>query len=196
MPKPSQPAPSISRVGSEFLHHPLRILLLWNWKSAVLSIILRAPIFLIASVRRGWMVAASALFTEALFCAVSAGFYGTIVQALRNAEPEWLAGLFITVLVPAGFQVIEYWLHWLRGTPHLRIAEIVSVSLSLLSALFNWFAMKRGALLVGGEGAHFGSDLKRIPRLLFDFVYTLPLRGLARAKVSLLKLAGNAAVQS
>jgi hypothetical protein len=47
---------------------------------------------------------------------------------------------------------------------------------SAVSSLFNWYAMKRGTLLVGAEGRSFGSDLKRLPRLLLSFVALLPQR--------------------
>jgi hypothetical protein len=156
------------------VRHPQEILLLWNWKSALLSIILRAPIFLIASLRRGWEAAFSAVLTESLFCVVTAGFYGTFVQLVRNARPEWVTGLLITVLMPLAFQALEYGMHWLRGTPHLRAAEIASVVTSAVSALFNWYAMRRGALLVGGEGSDFSKDLARVPRLVVGFVVLLP----------------------
>jgi hypothetical protein len=136
--------------------------------------VLRGPIFLVAAIHRGWQSAISALLTESIFCVLTAGFYGAVVQSLRNAEPEWLTAIFLTLLMPAVFQVLEYWLHWLRGTPHLRPAEIASVVVSAVSALFNWYAMRRGALLVGVEGRKFGSDLRRLPHLIFSFLALLP----------------------
>jgi len=98
---------------------------------------------------------------------------------LRDAEPQWLTGIFLTVAMPVTFQVLEYLLHWFRGTPHLRIATIVSLVVSAVSALFNWYAMRRGTLLVGGEGGSFGGDLSRLPRLLLGFLAVLP-RKIAR----------------
>lgn len=169
-PQPSAASPLLRDVLLDLAFHPGKVLRAWNWKSAALSIILRGPIFLIASARRGWEVAAAALVTEAIFCAVTAGFYGTLVQAVRNARPKWVTGLLITFLMPAGFQGLEYGMHWLRGTPHLKGAEIASVITSALSALFNWYAMRRGALLVGGEGGTFGGDMRRMPLLLLNFV--------------------------
>jgi hypothetical protein len=62
----------------------------------------------------------------------------------------------------------------------LRLAEIVSVIISGLSALFNWYAMRRGTLLVGGEGDSFGKDLRRLPRLLLNFLIVLPRRVVER----------------
>jgi len=166
----------------DLLRSPRRLLFLWNWKSALLSLFLRGPIFLAATVHRGWRSSAAALGTESVFCVLTAGFYGAIVQMLRNAKPEWLTGVFLTLMVPAVFQVFEYWLHRLRGTPHLRSAEIVSVVVSGISGLFNWYAMRRGTLLVGSEGGNFGTDLRRLPRLVFGFLALLPRRLAARMK--------------
>lgn len=169
-----QDQPRLADVLRQLGREPRTVLLLWNWKSALLSIILRGPIFLIASLRRGWGATVSSLVTELIFCALTAGFYGTFVQLVRNAQPTWLTGLLITVVVPAAFQGLEYGLHWLRGTPHLRAAEIASVVAGALSALFNWYAMRRGALLVGGEGGNLGRDLARFPRLIVGFVVLAP----------------------
>ncbi len=167
-------APRLSDLLCRLLLRPQQLLLLWNWKSALLSMILRGPIFFAAAARHGWQAAMAALLAESIFCALSAGFYGAVVQILKDAEPQWLTGIFLTVAVPVTFQVLEYLLHWLRGTPHLRIAAIVSLVVSAVSALFNWYAMRRGTLLVGGEGGGFGGDLRRLPRLLLGFLAVLP----------------------
>jgi hypothetical protein len=170
MPQNPRPADNFAQAGSKFsevifdlVRHPSQIVRLWNWTSALLSLILRGPIFLVASIRHGWEASLAAVFAESLFCVVTAGSYGAIVQTLRNAEPQWLTASFLTLVVPAIFQVVEYALHRFRGTPHLRLAEIVSVVISGLSALFNWYAMRRGTLLVGDEGDTFGQDLRRLP---------------------------------
>jgi len=174
-PRGSVEGPLLADLLHRLPRQPQSILLLWNWKSALLSMLLRGPIFLMASIRRGWAAALTAWLTESVFCAVTAGYYGGFVQRVRDGRPRWLTGLLITLVMPALFQVLEYALHGLRGTPHLRGAEIASVAASALSALFNWYAMKRGALLVGVEGSNFGSDLLRFPRLILGFVLQLPL---------------------
>jgi len=173
--------PSFFQALSDLFWHPQRILFLWNWKSAWLSIILRGPIFLAVTIKRGFFASLSALITECIVCAATAGFYGALVQNLRDATPLWLTAVFLVVFVPSVFQGIEYLLHLVRGTPHLRVAEIISVGVSAVSSLFNWYAMRRGALLVGGEGSSFGSDLHRLPKLVFDFFATLP-RKLTRSR--------------
>jgi hypothetical protein len=166
--------PAFFDVLCDIFRRPQRFLLLWNWKAAWLSIMLRAPIFLGVTIRRGFRVAISAILIECLYCAITAGFYGAVVQTLRDAEPQWLTLIFITVVIPGIFQVFEFLLHHLHGTPHLRIAEFISIGVSAISALFNWYAMRRGALLVGGEGGSFGSDLRRLPALIFAFVVSGP----------------------
>jgi len=171
---PSTPAAPFFQVLGDLVRRPQRILLLWNWKAAWLSIILRGPIFLAATIRRGFGVTFATFLAEGVFCMATAGFYGAFVQTLRDAEPEWLTILFLTLVMPAGFQVLEFLLHQYRGTPHFRIAEMISVVVSGISALFNWYAMRRGALLVGGEGGSFGSDLRRLPILLLKFAAALP----------------------
>jgi len=176
------PRPRFFQVLTDRLRSPQHLIFLWNWKNALLSLVLRGPIFLIAASRKGWESALGALLTESVFCVVTAGFYGAVVQSLRNAEPESLTGIFLTLVMPAIFQVLEYWLHWLRGTPHLRTAEITSVVVSAISALLNWYAMRRGTLLVGGEGRRFGADLRRLPFLVFGFVALMPRRLVGRIK--------------
>lgn len=168
-------APLFSKALFGLLRRPRRLLLSWNWKSALLSTVLRGPIFVVASFRQGWAGAISALLAESAYCAFVSGFYGAVVQALRDARPLWLTGLFLTVVLPGIFQALEYFLHRLRSTPHLRIAEIASIVLSIISGLLNWYLMRSGALLVGKEGRSLGTDLRRLPRLVFDF-FTLFLR--------------------
>ena len=166
--------PSFQATLIQLLRNPLAIVLLWNWKAALLSMFLRGPIFLVASFRSGKEAVLLSLATELFFCAVTAGFYGAIVQAFRKAQPQWLTLLFITVILPAILQGFEFLLHWTRGTPHLRLAEMFSTAISAISAIFNWYVMSRHALLVGPEGARFKQDLARLPMLLLGFITALP----------------------
>jgi len=185
---PANSTSSFTATLLDILHHPWMLIRLWNWKSAVLSVGLRAPIFLVATIRRGLAATLSAVLTEALFCALSAGFFGSIVQIFRSAQPQWLGLLLITLILPAFFQGIEYAMHWARGTPHLGVAVMVSSVISALSALFNLYAMRRNALLVGPEGRRFLSDLYRLPGLLRAFVTDLPRRWLERNRPTELRI--------
>ena len=179
---PVAEAPRLGDLLRSLLGCAQQLLSLWNWKSALLSIVLRGPIFTIAAVRQGWHAAIAALLTESIFCALSAGFYGAVVQILKDAEPQWLTGVFLTAVVPVTFQILEYVLHWFRRTPHLRTAGIVSLVVSAISALFNWYAMRRGTLLVGRDARGFGGDLRRLPRLLVGFLVVLPRKIAGKSK--------------
>jgi len=159
----------------------MRMPVLWNWKSAVLSIMLRVPVFALAAARRGLGAILLATLIEAAVCGFNAGCYAAVVQGLRDRKPVWLTALFISVILPAIGQVIEYQVHVWRGTPHAIPAVIVSTVLAALSSLFNWYAMKRGTLLVGGEGNSFSTDLRRIPLLLYRFLLLGPRWLLRRA---------------
>jgi hypothetical protein len=146
----------------------------WNWKSAVLSIILRVPVFAIVAVRHGIGVVGAAALTEAAVCGFNAGFYAAVVQAIRNRKPVWLTALLIAVGLPALGQFIEFEVHAWRGTPHHTFAVIISSILAALSSLFNWYAMRRGTLLVGSEGNSFSEDVRQIPGLLGRFLLIGP----------------------
>lgn len=150
------------------------IFLLWNWKSALLSVMLRVPVFAVATVRRGPEVIAGTVLTEALVCAFNAGWYAAFTQFLRNRKPVWLVATVITGVLPISGQIVEYSVHSWHQTPHRAAAVIVSSVLGAISSLFNWYAMKQGSLLVGDEHSSFASDLRRIPLLLGRFFLLAP----------------------
>ena len=152
----------------------VRLVTLWNWKSAVLSVMLRAPVFAIVTLRHGPEVVAGTVLTETVVCAVNAGWFAAIAQVLRNRKPVWLVATVISVIVPACGQVIEYVVHLWHQTPHRLAAVIISTLLGGIAQLFNWYAMKHGSLLVGGERSSFAADLRRFPVLFARFLWLGP----------------------
>jgi hypothetical protein len=152
----------------------LNLLLLWNWKSALLSVMVRVPVFAIATAKRGPAVIAGTVLTEAAVCAFNAGWYAAVVQVLRNRKPVWLVATIVTVAMPISGQIVEYTVHAWHQTPHRTAAVLVSTVLGAIASLFNWYAMKQGSLLVGGERSSFISDLKKIPILLLRFFLLVP----------------------
>lgn len=147
----------------------------WNWKSAVFSSIIRALIFFFANLRSGWHAAFGAMLAELLYRGVTAGFYGALTQAFGEVEPEWAAGIAVSLLLPIVSHTIEFGVHWLRGTPHLKASIIASASFTVLSTLFNVYAMRRGVLVVGYSAGSVASDMSRIPRLIAGFVACGPV---------------------
>jgi len=146
----------------------------WNWKSAILSIVLRVPVFAIAAARGGLEIIAVTVLIEVAVSAFNAGFLASIVQLFCNFRPLWAAALVITVVVPVVGQGLEWWIHACRGTPHRHTAVVVSSLISLISALFNWYAMRQGTLLVGAQQRSFGEDLRRLPLAIARFLSVGP----------------------
>jgi hypothetical protein len=81
------------------------------------------------------------------------------------------------VVLPFANHALEFVVHWMLGTQNLVPSIAASVVFTALSTLFNLFAMRRGALIVGAGHGSLLEDLRRMPGLLMDFVMLLP-RGL------------------
>lgn len=177
-------APTVGAVLRHLLRHPIHQLLRrWNWKAALLSACLRGTLFFVATLKAGPRAALSALLLEAAFYACVAGFYGALLEAFRLARPVWAATLTVMVLLPTLNHTLEFALHWFSGTPQLKTALLASVLVSLCSACFNLFAMRRGVLLVGADRRSLLSDLRLLPNVVAEFLLVLPLalwRGLVK----------------
>jgi hypothetical protein len=152
----------------------------WNWKSAAFSSVIRAFIFLFANLTAGWRAAAGAMAAEFLFRAITSGFYGSLTQAFRKAEPACMAALTVLILLPLVSHSLEFAIHLARGTPKLAHSMIASVIFTEISTLFNFYAMRRGALVVGAEASSMASDMRRVPGLIAGFVASGP-RALLRS---------------
>lgn len=171
-------APHVGSALLQLLLHPYRTFILsWNWKTASLSAMMRAPIFLFSTLRSGWQAISVAVAVEAVYSAAISGCYGAFAQKLRRAHPLWLSGLLITVAAPAALLWLDYLAHFYTGTPNLRTGILASAIFAALSSLFNWYLMLHGNLLVGAEGRSFGVDLKQLPRRVLGFAAYLPAAG-------------------
>ncbi len=169
------PVMSVPQTLADLLLNPRRRLLLcWNWKTALLSACVRGSLFFVANAGAGIGEAVSAMGVEAALFATLSGFYGALAQAFRLAQPAWAATMTIMGLMPAINHSLEYALHYASGTERLGAGVAASVSLSIISAMFNLFAMRRGVLIVGDERASLIDDLRRMPRVVFDFFMAIP----------------------
>ncbi len=147
----------------------------WNWKSALFSSLIRAAIFFFANLTAGLEAASGAMLAEFAYRAIFAGFYGALTQAFRRAQPEWQANLTAVILLPAVSHLLEFAVHSLRGTPNLTASIISSVCFTIISTLFNLYAMRRGALVVGGDARSVADDLRQIPELVYGFLIAAPV---------------------
>jgi hypothetical protein len=157
------------------LRHPVRQLIRrWNWKSAVLSSMLRATIFFFTNLVAGWHAAMGAMLAELAFRSVTSGFYGAITESFSLARPAWAATVVAMVALPFLAHSMEFVVHWARGTPNLRLSIGTSVIFTALSTAFNLYAMRRAILVTSRNGQSLRHDLRQIPPLLQAFVLAGP----------------------
>lgn len=169
-------SPAPHRVVDVFrytVRHPIEMLIWrWNWKAAVLSGLMRSSIYLVTHIKEGWRAALGAMSIEFAFRVIVSGASGSLVQAFHRAHPVWLATLCVMILLPGFSHLIEFTLHSWNGDKNKGSALIISVTFSILSAIFNLFAMRRGTLLVKDEQSQsLWSDMKKMPLIVAEFIF-------------------------
>lgn len=165
-------------VTFELLKHPFNALVLrWNWKAAVLSAVLRAPIFFFTYLfkKDGLKLAIGAALVQSLFRLIFGGVNGAIIQSYSRVEPAWHAVLTVPLILAAFSHVIEFGVQTIydnqTGVNGKGRAITASVVVSAISAVFNLFAMRRGALLVKDETQQsIWRDLKQMPWIALEFI--------------------------
>lgn len=166
---------TVRKVFLRLLHHPSYFLLRrWNWKSAILSCLIRGAIFFSINILSGFRAATYAMLLEISFISITAGFYGALLQAFRKAKPDWAASLTVMILLPAIHHSLEFFIHSFGGTKKLSASIMASVSFSAVSACFNLFTMRRGILIVGKHQQPFLQDLKQLPHVILAFLLFIP----------------------
>ena len=182
---------SVADVLRNLLHHPAQIITRWNWKAALLGAVLRASFYytVYQASRESWLVTLTAVSVELVSRFITTGIAGAIVQSFRKATPNWLANIIVSIMLPAMSHTVEFVTHYAQERYFFDIfaasensvarqrAFAISVLFSVISALFNLFAMKHGVLLVGAgeETRTLGDDLKRMPRMVGEFTAFLPV---------------------
>jgi hypothetical protein len=188
--EPGAAPPTVAEALFRIARDPMRQLIRkWNWKSALTSSLFRAPIFFLVNLPAGPRAAAGAFVTELALRSITSGFYGSLTESIREAEPAWLAGLTAALFMPLANHSLELVVHWLRGTPRLAHSILASVCFTFVSTLFNLYVMRHGALIVGEKRQPFSQDMRRMPRLVVGFIAAGPL-----AIIRLLKRRGTRAM--
>ena len=168
------PAPHrVLDVFRYLVRHPVEMLVWrWNWKAAVMSGVMRGTIYFATHIKGGWRAALGAMSVEFVFRVIVSGASGSLVQAFHRATPIWLAALCVMILLPAISHMIEFTLHTLSGDANKGTAIIISITFSVLSAIFNLFAMRRNALLVKDADAQsFARDMAQMPLIVGEFIF-------------------------
>src|SRR5437763_1212024 len=179
----------VADVFRNLRRHPGQVITRWNWKSALLGAVVRASFYFTVykASRESWLVTFTAVLVELSFRFFTTGVAGAIVQSFRHATPPWLATVIISISLPTAAHLIEFFTHYFQEKYFYDIfpaAEhsarqktfAISVFFSVISAIFNLYMMRNGVLLVGAgdETQSLWKDIKKIPRLVSEFVLFLP----------------------
>ncbi|HEX6278649.1 MAG TPA: hypothetical protein VFZ49_01420 [Pyrinomonadaceae bacterium] len=154
----------------------------WNYKGAVLSGVLRAPIFLITYLagRESLRLALGAAAVQFLFRFFFAGVGGTLIQSFRKVEPAWKALAAVMLILPLISHAFEFviqvlFAYFTSTQDHTDEAILRSITVSIISALFTLFAMRRNVMIVGEEESRsLLHDVSRLPILIFEFCAFIP----------------------
>lgn len=194
------PKNTVGEAWSNLLRNPSLFIRYWNYKGAILSGLLRAPIFLITYLvgKESLRLALFAALVQFTFRFLFAGVGGALIQGFRKVEPPWKALLTILAVVPLISHLFEYFIQVafasLTGTGHHTDAAIIrSICVSILSALFTLFIMRRNVMIVGeAESKSLLNDLTRLPRMVFEFCAFVPneIAGMLRRGAYLSALLG------
>lgn len=182
---PAIPAPTTHTI-TEALRNvwsdPSKFVRNWNYKGAVLSGVLRSPIFLVTYLvgRESLRLAVGAAVLQFLFRFFFAGVGGTLIQSFRRVEPAWKALVAIMLILPLISHLFEFaiqvaFAYATSTQDHTDEAILRSITVSIISALFTLFAMRRSVMIVGEEDSKsLLHDITRLPRLIFDFCAFIP----------------------
>lgn len=146
----------------------------WNWKSALMSVLMRSIIFFSTTVKFGWKAGLAAVTHDIWYRFFLSGTIGSLTQAFRKAEPAWLATITVSILLPAFAHLVEYVAHKLQGTQNLKTAVTASIIFTVISILFNYYIMRRGVLVVDEGSRSFWSDMAQMPRMILGFLLVIP----------------------
>jgi len=175
-------AHTLTEAWGHVLNHPYLFVKQWNYKGALMSGVVRAPFFFFTFLAggEGWLIAIAAGLAQFAFRFVFAGIGGAFIQALRHVEPAWKALVSILVVLPLISHVFEYLVQLafasVTQTSELTFTAILrSVCVSIFSALFTLYIMRRDVFIVGEvESDSLAKDFTKFPRLIFNFVAFVP----------------------
>lgn len=173
---------TIGEVWLNLFQDPKQFIRDWNYKGAIMSGALRAPIFLITYLagKESIKLAIGAALAQFAFRFAFAGISGTLIQKFRRVEPAWKALGTILLIVPVISHLLEFLVQYTFAyvtatNDHTDNAIIRSICVSLISALFTLFIMRRNVMIVGEEGSKsLLNDLKRMPTMILRFILFIP----------------------
>jgi len=153
---------SLAAAAWRVVRNPWHVFVLgWNWKAAVTSAAFRAVLFSAAALRGPG--GARGVWIELLFRLAVGGFWGSLLQAFRAAQPAWLAGLCVALLLPGAAHSLEFLALKAGHASHIKAGMLVSIAISGVSLLLNWCLMRQGLMITGPGSGRLRDDFRQIP---------------------------------
>ena len=176
------PAQTITDALRGLWQNPSQFIRYWNYKGAILSGVLRAPIFLLTYLigKESLKLAVGAAAVQFVFRFFFAGISGALIQSFRRVEPAWKALMAVLMMVPLVSHLFEFVLqagfaYFTSTQAHTDEAILRSICVSVISAIFTMFAMRRNIMIVGEEESKsFFHDITRLPIVIFYFIAFIP----------------------
>lgn len=172
---------TIGEAWTNLIRNPKQFIRHWNYKGAILSGVFRAPIFLFTYLagKESMKLALGAALAQFIFRFLFAGISGALIQTFRRVEPAWKALGAILLVVPAISHIFEFLVQYsfayaTATNDHTDDAIIRSICVSLISALFTLFIMRRNVMIVGEGSKSLFNDLKRMPIMILRFMLFVP----------------------
>ena len=142
----------------------------WNWKSALGVGLVRGAVCLVAL--PGLTLHARQYFglVEFVFVLATSGFSTALQQQSLEVKSRHLGWILCVLVIPFVALGLDAGVHlWLNGAIGMQIG-LLAVIVTLVSAMFHWFIMSKGAMLVGEQARPLSEDLMAMPRLTVQFV--------------------------
>jgi hypothetical protein len=166
---------SLGEATADLFRRPLfNLVRTWSWKAALISAMLRAGTFFVTNLHAGKHKALEAMLVEAVFAIFVAGLMGAVSQRLRAAQPPWATFTFVCLAMPLLLLLTQTAVHHAAGTRYLGTGLIVSFCFASIASAFSWYAMRRGVLLGGADSTSLDHDLRKLPRVILDFILVIP----------------------
>jgi|SRR5579875_29269 len=142
----------------------------WNWKTALVVGLIRGGACV--AVLTGLTLHARQDFglVEFAYVLATSGFASALQQQSLNVKDRRMGWFLCVVFIPFASLGLDVLCHlWINGIGGKQIG-VIACLFTLISAMFHWFIMSKGAMLVGEDSRPLLDDLLAMPKLAFLFV--------------------------
>ncbi len=154
----------------------------WNWKAALVVGLIRGGACVAALTGLTMHARQSFGLVEFAYVLATSGFASALQQQSLGVKDRRMGWVLCVVLIPFASLGLDALCHlWINGIGGKQIGVIACI-FTLVSAMFHWFIMSKGAMLVGEDSRPLLDDMLRMPKLTVLFVAEPVMAGWRFAK--------------